>query len=122
MRPHLLFPPPLPAAPLPAEERDPARGIVFCTYNVRNYLGQSSAPRTKPKPEKEIEVLIQVIRDINPDILGICEMGPPDMFEDFKARMQKAGLGYTDSEYLQGDDPDRHLAIVSRFPIASRDS
>ena len=113
-------------APLVAEERDPAKGIVFCTYNVRNYLGPDqsgpAAHRTKPKPEEEIESLIQVIREINPDILGVCEMGPPQMFEDFKSRLEKAGLGYKDSEYVQADDADRHLALVSRFPIASRNS
>lgn len=117
----LLF---LAVGPLSAEDRDPARGILFCTYNVRNYVGPEPSPasRTKPKPEKEIEALIQVIRDINPDILGICEMGSPQMFDDFKARLEKAGLGYKDSEYLHADDADRHLALVSRFPIVSRDS
>lgn len=114
------------AAPLIAEERDLAKGIVFCTYNVKNYLGHEPGaprnPRTKPKPEKEIAALIQIIRDIQPDILGVCEMGSPAMFEDFKSRLEKAGLGYKDSEYVQGDDPDRHLALVSRFPIVHRDS
>ena len=73
------------AAPLPAEERDVASGIVFCSYNVRNYVGHdqaSAASRTKPKSEKEIAALIKVIREINPDILGVCEMGSPAMFDD----------------------------------------
>ncbi len=112
-------------APLRAEERDPAAGIVFCSYNLRNYIGldQASAVRkTKAKPEKEIEALIRVIREINPDVLGVCEMGSPAAFEDFKARLEKAGLGYKDSEFLQADDEDRHLALVSRFPIVRRDS
>jgi len=112
-------------APLRAEERDPARGIVFCSYNVRNYLGRdqaSAARKTKPKPEKEIDALIKVIAEINPDVLGVCEMGSPAAFEDFKARLEKAGLGYKDSEYVQADDEDRHLALVSRFPIVRRDS
>src|SRR5207244_1327294 len=54
-------------APLLAEDRDPAKGIVFCSYNVRNYLGRdqvSTERRTKAKPEKEIEALIKVIREI----------------------------------------------------------
>jgi endonuclease/exonuclease/phosphatase family metal-dependent hydrolase len=109
-------------APLTGGERDPAKGIIFCGYNVKNYLG-ADAPagsRTKPKPEKEIDALIQVIRDIDPDILGICEMGSPQMFEDFKSRLEKAGLGYKDSEYVQADDTERHLALVSRFPIVAR--
>jgi endonuclease/exonuclease/phosphatase family metal-dependent hydrolase len=111
--------------PLPAEERDLAKGIVFCSYNVRNYLGRDQASaerRTKPKPEKEIEALIRIIAEINPDVLGVCEMGSPAAFEDFKARLEKAGLGYKDSEYVQSDDEDRHLALLSRFPIAQRDS
>jgi endonuclease/exonuclease/phosphatase family metal-dependent hydrolase len=111
-------------APLPAGEQSHADGVVFCAYNVRNYLGddQASERGTKPKPEKEIEALIRIIRDINPDILGVCEMGSPAMFEDFKSRLERAGLGYKDSEYLQGEDPDRHLALLSRFPIVRRDS
>jgi len=113
------------AAPLFAEERDVSKGIVFCSYNVRNYVGPdqvSAGPRTKPKSEKEIEALIKVIREINPDILGVCEMGSPAMFDDFKARLEKAGMGYKHSEYVQADDLDRHLALVSRFPIVRRDS
>ena len=54
-------------APLFAEEREPAKGIVFCSYNATNYLGpdQVSAERkTKPKPEKEIEALIKVTRNL----------------------------------------------------------
>ena len=112
-------------APLFAEEREPAKGIVFCSYNVKNYLGpdQVSAERkTKPKPEKEIEALIKVIAEIAPDVLGICEMGSPAAFDDFKARLEKAGLGYKDSEYVQAEDEDRHLALLSRFPIVHRDS
>ena len=104
---------------------DDTKGIVFCSYNVRNYLGPdqaSAARKTKAKPEKEIEALIKVIAEISPDILGVCEMGSPAAFDDFKARLEKAGLGYRDSEYVQADDEDRHLAIVSRFPIVRRDS
>ena len=111
--------------PLSAEDRDPSKGIVFCSYNVKNYLGPDQASavrRTKPKPEKEIEALIKVIREITPDILGVCEMGSPAAFDDFKARLEKAGLGYTDSEYVAADDEDRHLALLSRFPIVHRDS
>ena len=112
-------------ASLLAEERDPAKGIVFCSYNVRNYIGrdQASAERkTKPKPEKEIEALIKVISEIAPDVLGVCEMGTPAAFDDFKARLEKAGLGYKDSEYVSADDEDRHLVLLSRFPIVHRDS
>ena len=103
------------------------REIVICQYNVRNYLDASPARPgqtygTRAKPEKEIAALIQIIKEISPDILGVCEMGSPARFADFKKRLAAAGLGYTDSEYVPGADADRHLALVSRFPIVARHS
>ena len=101
--------------------------IVVCQYNVQNYVnekpkGEGDKYATRAKPEAEIAALLKIIKDINPDILGVCEMGTPDRFEDFKKRLAGAGLGYTDSEYVQAADPDRHLALVSRFPIVARQS
>ncbi len=107
------------------------RPIVVASYNVQNYLGEEEAEasaasgsgfRVRPKGEKAIEALVRVVKEINPDILGVCEMGRPEMFEDFKKRLAAAGLGYVDSEYVQAADPDRHLALLSRFPIAARQS
>lgn len=102
------------------------REFVVCQYNVENYVGDDQVAegswRAKPKTEKEIAAVIRVIKEINPDILGVCEMGSPKMFEDFKKRLNDAGLGYVDSEYVAGPDTDRHLALLSRFPIASKQS
>ncbi len=101
--------------------------IVVCQYNVRNYVnekakGEGEKYGTHAKPETEIVALIKIIKDINPDVLGVCEMGTPDRFEDFKKRLADAALGYTDSEYVQAADADRHLALLSRFPIVARNS
>jgi endonuclease/exonuclease/phosphatase family metal-dependent hydrolase len=101
--------------------------IVVCQYNLRNYVNATPAREgslfaTRAKPEAEIAALIAIIKAINPDILGVCEMGTPDRFEDFKKRLASAGLGYVDSEFVEAADPDRHLALVSRFPIVSRQS
>ena len=101
--------------------------IVVATYNLQNYVSEDAAEegtgrRGKPKSEASIEALIGIIREINPDVLGVCEMGSPERFEDFKKRLADAGLGYPDSEYVQAADPDRHLALVSRFPITARQS
>jgi endonuclease/exonuclease/phosphatase family metal-dependent hydrolase len=108
--------------PLPA-----AQEIVVAAYNVQNYV--SASPKgpgdkypTRAKSEEEIEALIRVIKEVNADILGVCEMGSPERFEDFKKRLNEAGLGYTASEYLPAADEDRRLALVSRFPIVARQS
>ena len=103
------------------------KAVVIASYNVENYLGAEPVAageksRGKPKTEAAIAAVIRVIKEINPDILGVCEMGSPERFEDFKKRLAAAGLGYVDAEYVQAADPDRHLALVSRFPIVARHS
>lgn len=108
----------------------PAKGaqeIVIATYNLENYVsaspkGPGEKSATRAKSEEAISAVIRVIKEVNPDILGVCEMGSPERFEDFKKRLAAAGLGYTASEYLQAADEDRHLALVSRFPIIARNS
>lgn len=111
---------------LHAAERDPARGIVFCAYNVRNYVGDDQvAPadqRARPKSDAEKQRLVEILSEVNPDILGVSEMGSEKMFADFKERLAKAGLVYPQSEYLQAGDPDRHVVLLSRFPIVERHS
>jgi endonuclease/exonuclease/phosphatase family metal-dependent hydrolase len=118
----LLAPAGLRAAPRPG-----AAEIVVASYNVENYLGEETPEETahrraQPKSEKAISAVVRVVKDINPDILGVCEMGKPEEFEVFKARLKEAGLSFIDSEYVPGPDPDRHLALLSRFPIIARQS
>lgn len=101
--------------------------VVFASYNLANYFiterrDETGRRTSAAKPPKEIEALIQIIKEINPDILGVCEMGSKQDFEDFKRRLKDVGLGYTDFEYVEGADPERHLALASRFPITARQS
>ncbi len=102
------------------------RPVVVCGYNVENYLGEDQvavgARRAKPKTEKQIAALVRVIREINPDVLGVCEMGSREQFAGFQARLNAVGLEYKYSEYVEGPDVDRHLALLSRFPIVARQS
>ena len=101
--------------------------VVICSYNLRNYVNASPAGEgrlyaTRAKPETEIAALIKIIKEISPDVLGVCEIGTRDRFEDFKKRLADAGLGYVDSEFVEAADADRHLGLFSRFPIVARDS
>jgi len=99
--------------------------LVFASYNLENYFQATDFPDGKEKISKSPEAIaaeIRVIQDIHPDILGVCEMGPPGEFADFKARLKSAGLDYPETEYVQGPDPQRHVALLSRFPIIARQS
>ena len=49
-------------------------------------------------------------------------MGPPKEFADFQTRLKTAGLDYPDAEYVSGPDPERHVALLSKYPIVSHQS
>jgi endonuclease/exonuclease/phosphatase family metal-dependent hydrolase len=102
------------------------QAVKFAHYNVENYLemNRRQGGRTEfaPKPEGEKNTLVRIIKEIYPDILGVAEMGPPDQFEEFKKRLNDAGLDFPFSEYVNAADPDRHLALLSRFEIVERHS
>src|SRR5580700_8468987 len=112
---------------LPVRAAEEPKAVVIATYNIENFVGEAvaaegGARRPKPKSDKAIDAVVRVVKDINPDILGVEEMGEPERFEEFKKRLAGAGLGYRDFEYVQAVDTDRHLALASRFPIVARQS
>jgi endonuclease/exonuclease/phosphatase family metal-dependent hydrolase len=102
------------------------QAVKFVHYNVENYLemNRRQGGRTEfgPKPESEKKTLVRIIKEIHPDILGVAEMGPPDQFEEFQKRLKDAGLEFPFSEYVNAADPNRHLALLSRFEIVERHS
>jgi len=102
------------------------KDFVFAGYNVENYAPVAIPGETKTgKPAKSAQAasaVVQVIKEIWPDILGVCEMGAAPQFEEFRKRLAEAGLGYSDFEFVESADPSRHLALVSRFPIVARQS
>jgi endonuclease/exonuclease/phosphatase family metal-dependent hydrolase len=102
------------------------QSAVFAHYNLENYIVMDRRENGQlvhsPKPEKEIAPLLRIIREIRPDLLGVAEMGSPGQFESFRQRLAQEGITFVDAEYVSGPDPDRHIALLSRFPIISRHS
>ncbi|MCX6967787.1 MAG: endonuclease/exonuclease/phosphatase family protein [Verrucomicrobia bacterium] len=100
--------------------------FVFAGYNVENYAPVGIPGETKSgrpgKTQEAASAVVQVVKEIGPDILGVCEMGTAPQFEEFRHRLEAAGLGYRDFEWVESPDPARHLALVSRFPIVARQS
>lgn len=104
-----------------------AKDVVVASYNLENYLKMERRVDGKtvpdaPKPEEETAAAIEVLKQIQPDILGIVEMGDVTMLEDFQRRLKSAGMDYPHREWVKGADPERHLALLSKYPITARDS
>jgi endonuclease/exonuclease/phosphatase family metal-dependent hydrolase len=104
-----------------------AEDIVVASYNVQNYLRMDRRVENKnlknaPKPESEIEAVVKVITAVKPDILGLVEMGDESMLEDLQKRLKAAGLDLPHREWLQAADENRHVCLLSRFPIVARNS
>lgn len=115
----------LPAAGLfPAADSGEIRIAV---YNVENYLTMPRRIGGKllaqaGKPESERDAVARSVAEMNPDVIGLMEIGTETEFGDLRKRLRKEGLDYAGAEYLNGADPSRHVALLSRFPVVERHS
>lgn len=99
----------------------------FVSYNLKNYLKMDRRVNGKLiknalKPEQEIAQLVKIISASAPAVIGVSEMGDLEDFEHFKRQLATVGLNYPHGELTLGADPERHVGILSKFPIISRNS
>lgn len=111
------------AAASPAEESPPP-DIRFTSWNLKNYLHTTSPPpegsTERAKPVREQQAILSILLQIRPDLLGVCEMGSPADLAHLQAALKAGGLDLPHTEHVEGNDPSRHLALLSRFPITAR--
>lgn len=110
----------------PAVDATPAEttgSLRFVSYNVHNWIVDSrqvnGQRRETTKPEASKQAVVTVLAGVNPDIVGLCEIGTHDDLADLQARLKAAGLDLPHSHHTGGSDPSRHLALLSRFPITA---
>lgn len=98
--------------------------ITVVGYNLKNYLKMDRRvdgefKRQADKPEKEIAALIEMIKATSPDVLGLVEIGTEVDLKDLQTRLKAAGLELPHSTWCKGADPYRHVALLSKLPIAA---
>jgi endonuclease/exonuclease/phosphatase family metal-dependent hydrolase len=100
---------------------DPTNVVTLAAYNVENWLSMERGRDPKaPKPVEERAKVVEIIASIRPDVLGVAEMGTRDDLGDLKARLEAKGLAYPHTEWIEGADTTRHVALLSRYPITNR--
>lgn len=112
---------------LTAAQPSPPPPITVAAYNVENWLPMGRTVDGKrqdnaSKPEEEKAAVVDVITGIAPDIIGIVEIGSKADLQDLRDRLAKKGLEYADSEHVQAADENRHVTLLSKFPIVARNS
>lgn len=95
--------------------------VVFASYNLENYSLVFSE-RTRVKPISAREAIAEVAAEAHPDILGVCEVGSREALAELQERLRQKGVDLPYIEYVNGPDPDRHLALLSRFEPVRRES
>lgn len=112
---------------LSARAQERSSVVVFCSYNVKNWLlmqrsfgGEETPPASKP--EKEKAKVVEFLTAIRPDILGLCEIGSLEDVKEVQSRLRAEGMDLPHLEHSAGADPTRSLALLSRFPITGRNS
>lgn len=101
-----------------------AETLTLATYNIENYgpanrVTEAGYRKDYPKPEGEKQALRTVLRALNADVLVLQEMGGQIYLDELKRDLATEGLIYPHAVLLAGDDVDRHVALLSKRPLAS---
>lgn len=96
--------------------------VVFAAYNLKNYLRmerrvEGEVVEDAPKPEDEIAAVISMLRRVHPNVLGVTEIGQETDVEDLKQRLQRGGIVLPHHTLCAAFDPQRRVALLSRYPI-----
>lgn len=106
---------------------DSAERVVMCSYNLKNWLimdrfNGREVVKSSPKPEAEKARIIAALKTIQPDILGVCEIGSEADLRELQGLLKEAGIDLPHFEVAHGGDPYRQQGLLTRFPIVSRQS
>ncbi len=97
--------------------------FVVASYNVENWvLMDRHGEPNQPKPVSEKQAVWEVLQTVRPDVLGLAELGTTNQLTEIVEGLRQRGLDYPFREWIQGSDETRHVALLSRFPIAERHS
>lgn len=93
--------------------------LRIATYNLDNYLVMDRRVDERwrpnyPKPESEKNAVRRIILETDPDVLALQEIGTVEFLEELRADLALVGLHYDYAVHLDGPDPVRHLALLSK--------
>ncbi len=97
-----------------------AETFRVATYNVENYLDQTTESRKNVKSDEAKAKVRECIRAMKPDVIAFQEMGSLSALMELRDSLKKDGLDFSNWEHITGHDTNIHVAVLSRFPIVAR--
>ena len=97
-----------------------AEAFRVATYNVENYLDQTTKSRREIKSDDAKAKIRESIKAMKPDVIAFEEMGAVSALLELRDSLKKDGLNYPHWEHITGWDTNIHLAVLSKFPITAR--
>ena len=96
-----------------------ADSFTIATYNIENYtvtdrMTPEGYRQDYPKPESEKTALRTVIHALQADVLVLQEMGPQPFLDELQRDLAKQGDDYPHAILVDGPDPERHVAVLSK--------
>lgn len=100
---------------------DVTNTFTVAAYNVENWLlmDRDGYPN-EPKPEESRDKVASILAGIRPDVLGVAEIGTKADLADLQERLKKNGVDLPHAEWIESSDTNRHVALLSRFPVVER--
>lgn len=97
--------------------------VRFLMLNAQNYFVEGDKPRSQYhrviKSLSGREAVASVIASVQPDIVGLVEIGGAAALQDLVCRLASRGLHFPHTKVLERWGEDRALAVISRYPITS---
>jgi len=104
-----------------------AQELTFCSWNLQNFfLKQPVAPNGSSlstvtiKSEEEIQAIIETLKKIDSDIIGVSELGHQGEISFLQKELNKAGLNYPYIASTKGSDLYRSIGLLSKHPITQQ--
>ena len=100
-----------------------SESLVVLSWNVQNYTLADRYlyeryQRDYPKPEAEKEALRKTLKDLNPDIVLLQEIGGDDFLNELVIDLRDhEALDYPYHASLASNDEERRLGLLSKIPF-----
>jgi hypothetical protein len=73
------------------------RDVIVASYNIESYpipdeRNDGGRPKEAWKPEEEVRAVVNVLCKVQPDIVGLIEVGDESMLDDIQRRLKTRAL------------------------------